>query len=323
MDAVWIGNYFEHTYIKKMQSKRPRFSVLAVGLLLCAQASINLARATEAAPDAVAAPLSALHLDISSGRLDAMWIGSAPGMLNKDIKINAFIQNPEKHAFLINMVEQSVTGREFELNVHGSELELSVRLPSQERAATLHQDDTGVTFTTTNGKIQTPIHTKTFRELVRKNTGEVQGQLLRPLADMGITLDLAPDLPVVMALASSGYSDPDAATLEKITPLIADLKSDGAETHDKAVGALTRLYPLAIRYIDTLSRTSEDTAIKSGLLAVIAAHPGIQRMRPFVEKSGLQNDRKYLQGIVDEVPLLSNTAKMRLAELAKLDGTNR
>ena len=308
-----------------MRTRRQHVLPLAI-LSLFAGFSIHRLSAVEAAPDApdvVAAPLSSLHLDISSGHLDATWLGSAPGMLNKDIKINAFIQNPEKHALLLNMVEQSITGRELELNVHGSELDLSVRLPSQERAATLHQDDTGVTFTITNGKVQTPIHTKSFHELVRKNTGDVQGQLLRPLADLGITLDPAPDLPVIMALASSGYADPDAATLEKITPLVADLKSDAKGNRDKAIGALIKLYPLAIRYIDTLSHTSEDAAIKSGLVTVIAAHPGIQRMRPYVEKSGLQNDRKYLQGIVDEVPLLSNAAKMRLAELAKLDGANR
>ena len=260
-----------------------------------------------------------LHVGIADNRLEAYWCGKAPGGSIGQADVKSFIQRPERRTLLLTFAEQK-PGRELTVNVHGASIEVTVRWPAENRHASLTQDDNGVAFAIPGKE---PVRAKTFHELVRQQTADVQVNLLRPLSELGAIFDPSPDLPVVMALAASGYSDPDPATLETVTKLTADLSAATASAsadeaaRDKAQAGLIRIFPLAIKHITDLAKNAANPEWKAHLDAVIAAHPGIASVRPYVEEHGLQNDRKYIEGLVNEVPLLREAARMRLKMLSQ------
>jgi hypothetical protein len=268
------------------------------------------------AADAEISALRALHLEIVNEHLTASWTGASPGMSPKGVEFRAFIHNPDKRLLTLKVVELQPPHRQLSLSAKDGEVqELTLVGLDDKKVLTFTQSETGATLAPPG---TTPaLHGSSFRDLVREQTGAVQVNLLRPLSDMGVSFDPSPDLPVVMALAASGYAPPDPATLEKINQLLAPLTGKEEEPHAKALAELIKLYPLAIKHINDLAETTKDAALKQQLAAVIAAHPGIAHVREYVEHSALQNNRDYIKGIMTGVPLLREAAKMRLAEIDK------
>ena len=237
-------------------------------------------------------------------------------MSPRGVEFRAFIHNPDKRLLTLKVVELKAPHRQLSLTAKDGDVrELSFVALDDNKVLTLVQDENGVTYSPPGST--PPVHTTSFRDLVRDQTGVVQPGLLRPLSDLGVSIEPSPDLPVVMALAASGYSDPDPATLEKINALLPQLTGKDDDARAKARADLIKLFPLAIKHITELARTTTDPALKEQLAAVIAAHPGIARVREYVEHSALQNNRDYIKGILTGVPLLREPAKMRLAEIDK------
>jgi hypothetical protein len=131
---------------------------------------------------------------------------------------------------------------------------------------------------------------------------------------MGVTLEPAPDYPVVMALATTGFSEGDQKTAEKVDELIKKL-SEGGEAARETTKELIKLFPLAITHITQAAAKAENPEIKNMLEQVVAAHPTIAAWRPYVEKNKLHEDRKYLLGIMSDAPFFKAAARARLAIL--------
>jgi hypothetical protein len=268
------------------------------------------------AADAEAPALNALHLEIVNEHLTASWSGASPGMSPKNVEFRAFIHNPDKRLLTLKVVELRPPHRQLTLSAKDGEIqELTLVALDDNKVLSLSQSETGVTLAPPGNSGS--LRAGSFRDLVREQTGAVQQNLLRPLADLGVSIEPSPDLPVVMALAASGYSEPDPATLQKINALVPQLGDKDDAVRLKAKTELIKLFPLAIQHITELSRSTQDPALKEQFAAVIAAHPGIAHVREYVEHSALQNNRDYLNGIVTGVPLFREAAKMRLAELDK------
>ena len=268
------------------------------------------------AEEGSASILNALHLDIVNEHLTAAWTGASPGTASKDFEFRAFIHNPDKHFLTVKVVEKQAPHRELNLvSKDGDVQEMTLTSPDDNKVLALTQNDSGVNFGPAgNGKTPS-VHAASFRDLIRQNTGPVQSGLLHPLADLGVSIELNPDLPVVMALASSGYGAADPATVKKIDALLPQLTDKDETVSAKAKADLNKLFPLAIKHLTDLAKNSTDAALKAQLDAVIAQHPGIAKAREYVEKNQLQNKRDYLTSIADGVPLLRDAAAMRLKEL--------
>jgi hypothetical protein len=253
-----------------------------------------------------------LHFAIVDNRFDLYWCGPSPiGNIGAS-EVKSFVHRPEKRTLIATFSEPQSSGREVSVNFSGAHAEIIARSRADKSQASLVQDEDGAVLTLPGGEA---VRAKSFHELVRQHTADVQVNVLRALSDLGAVFDPSPDLPVVMALAASGYSQPDPAMLESVTKLTSELTAADVAARDKAQAALIRIFPLAIKQISELAKTSADPEAKTRLEAVIAAHPGIARARTYVEQQGLQNDRKYVQGLVNEVPLLREAARVRLKML--------
>ena len=267
-------------------------------------------RAEEPAPSI----LNALHLEIVNEHLTASWTGASPGTTSKDFEFRAFIHNPDKHFLSVKVVEKEPPHRQLSLvSKDGDVQELTLTSLDDKKVLSLTQNENGASLAPAGNAL--PFHAGSFRDLLRQNTGPVQSGLLHPLAELGVTIELSPDLPVVMALAASGYSAADPVTVAKINALLPQLTDTDDGVSSKAKADLSKLFPLAIKHLSDLARSTPDGALKTQLESVIAAHPGIAKAREYVEKNQLQNKRDYLKSIVDGVPLLKDAAAMRLKEM--------
>ena len=155
-----------------------------------------------------------------------------------------------------------------------------------------------------------------FHDLIQKFTPELQLNFFRPLSDVGVQIALCPDLPVVMAAAATGFSDPLPANAKKADALIKAI-ADAALPAEraKAVTDLARYYPQAIQRIAQAAEKAQDPNLKAALQKAIAAHPGIARALPYVKTHLLHEDRDYLFDIFEHVTLLKDAARARLAIL--------
>jgi hypothetical protein len=159
-----------------------------------------------------------------------------------------------------------------------------------------------------------------LRELIQANPADVQLNFLRTLSECGVRLALSPDLPTVMAAATTGFSDPGPAAAQEADARIKAVElAASPEERARAVTDLTRIVPQAIFRIQTAARNEADANVKVALEKALAAHPGIARALPYVQAQRLQNDREYLLTILEKVPLLKDAARARLTALVGKD----
>jgi hypothetical protein len=159
-----------------------------------------------------------------------------------------------------------------------------------------------------------------LHELVLKHTAELQLNLFRPLSDLGVQVALSSELPTVMALATTGFSEPLPAVAQQADVLIANVSQAASpEERAKAVTDLSRFFPQAIAHITKAAESQPDPNIKAALQKAIAAHPGIARAKPYVQTHNLQDDREYLFDLFLNAPLFKDAARARLAILLGKD----
>ncbi len=155
-----------------------------------------------------------------------------------------------------------------------------------------------------------------LHELTQKYMAEMQLNFFRPLSDAGVQIALSPELPVTMAAAAAGFSDPLPEHAKKADALIqAIAEAATPEDRARAVTDLTRFFPQAIFRVAQAAGSTRDPLLKAALQKVIAAHPGIAAAMPFVKLHKLHEDREYLFDIFEHVPLLKDAARARLAVL--------
>lgn len=173
-----------------------------------------------------------------------------------------------------------------------------------------------VALSYSQGEIKKLARATDFHELIQKFTPEMQLNFLRPLSDAGVQVALCPDLPVVMAAAATGFSEPLPVNAKKADALIKAI-ADAASPVEraKAVTDLTRYFPQAIQHISQAAEKTSDPAMKAALQKAIAAHPGIARALPYVKTHMLHEDRDYLFDIFEHVALLKDAARARLVVL--------
>ena len=159
-----------------------------------------------------------------------------------------------------------------------------------------------------------------LRDAIQKHAAEIQMNFLRPLADAGVQIALSIDLPVVMAAATTGFSEPLPEIAKKADALISAIAiSATAEERARAVTELTRFYPQAIYHVFQASEKETNPDLKTVLKRVIAAHPGIIRAVPFVLAKKIHEDRAYQFDLFEHAPLFKDAARARLAVLLGKD----
>ena len=167
-----------------------------------------------------------------------------------------------------------------------------------------------------DGEAKRFVRAASFHELLQKNAAEVQLNFIRPLGDLGVQIALSPDLPVVMAAAATGFSEPNADTVKKADGMIdAIAAAPTPEDRARRVTELARFYPQAIFHISLVAQSTQDATLKAALQKVVAAHPGIARALPYVKIQKLHEDRGYLLEIFENAPLFKDAARARLAIL--------
>ncbi len=175
-----------------------------------------------------------------------------------------------------------------------------------------------------DGENKRMIRATGIHELVQKNAADMQLHFFRTLSEAGVNIALCPDLPVVMAAATTGFSDPLAANVQRADGLIKSIaEAESPITRARAVTDLTRYYPQAIFHVTQAAEKATDPNLKAALQKVISAHPGIASAMRYVQFHKLQNDREYLFDIFEHVPLFKDAARARLAiQLGKDFGDN-
>lgn len=159
-----------------------------------------------------------------------------------------------------------------------------------------------------------------FRELLQKHTMEMQLNFIRPLGELGVQIALNPDLPVTMAAATTGFSEPRPDVSTKADEMINGLAdAPSPEERAKRVTELARFFPQAIFHIREAAENSRDPNLKAALQRAIEAHPGIARALPYVKAQKLHEDREYLFDIFENVPLFKDAARARLTVLLGKD----
>ena len=159
-----------------------------------------------------------------------------------------------------------------------------------------------------------------FRDLLQKHTAEVQLNFIRPLGELGVQIALSPELPVTMAAATTGFSEPLPEVIKTADGLINSIAdAPSPEERAKRVTELTRFFPQAIFHVQEAARNAGDPMLKAALQIAIDGHPGIARALPYVKSHKLHEDREYLFDIFENVPLLKNGARARLAVLLGKD----
>lgn len=154
-----------------------------------------------------------------------------------------------------------------------------------------------------------------FDGLLKAVPDKLQIHLLRPLADFGIALPPSRYLPTVMAAATSGFGAATSEHARKADELIAKLASEKPEERDAASAELARHFPFAVRYISAAAAKADAPETKARMEKVIAAHPNIAKVTPWVQDQKLHEDRGYLLDLLAHAPLFKAAARQRLAEL--------
>jgi hypothetical protein len=158
-----------------------------------------------------------------------------------------------------------------------------------------------------------------FTELLKKHADKIQLGLLRPLADLGVSVVPHKYLPTVMAVATGAYTAATPEFAVKANRMIAMLDSDEIEIRDKATRDLIALFPRAIFHITEAAKSTQDPEVKTRLEMVIAAHPGIAKARVFVEQEKLHENREYLLDLLANVPFFKSPARIRLTAIVGKD----
>lgn len=155
--------------------------------------------------------------------------------------------------------------------------------------------------------------------LLKSEPGRVQVIFLRAFTDLGVRLAPYKFLPTAMASATSGFGAAAPEHAKKADELIAQLSSEKAEDRDAATTDLIRHFPLAVKHIKDVAEKTENTEGKARLAKVIAAHPGIVKILPWVEAQKLHKDRAYLLDLLANVPFFKASARARLTEVCGKD----
>lgn len=159
-----------------------------------------------------------------------------------------------------------------------------------------------------------------LKDMIQHFTPVAQVSFLRPLSDAGVQIALSPDLPVVMAAATTGFSEPLPEVAKKADALITAIGfAITPEERARAVTELTRLYPQAIYHIFHAAEKETNADVKAALKKVLLAHPGIMRAVPYVQANKLHEDRAYLFELFEQAPFFKDAARARLAVLLGKD----
>lgn len=168
-------------------------------------------------------------------------------------------------------------------------------------------------LTYSDGEAKRMIRAPGFHELIQKSTADMQLNFFRPLSEAGVHIALCPDLPIVMAAATTGFSEPLPASVNKADDLLKAISTAVLPAERaKAVTDLTRYFPQAIFHITQAMEKTSDPLLKAAIQKSIAAHPGIARAMPYVQLHKLYDDHDYLFDIFQNVPLLKDAARARL-----------
>jgi hypothetical protein len=155
--------------------------------------------------------------------------------------------------------------------------------------------------------------------LLKFEPGRVQVLFLRAFTDLGVRLAPYKFLPTAMASATSGFGAAAPEHAKKAEELIAKLSSEKAEDRDAATTDLIRHFPLAVKHIKDAAEKTADPEVKARLAKVIAAHPGIAKILPWVKEQKLHEDRAYLIDLLENVPFFKASARARLTEVCGKD----
>lgn len=175
--------------------------------------------------------------------------------------------------------------------------------------------DGRVSFVGRAGVTASALSEANFATLLWTAPEELSTHLLRPLAQLG--LSLAPDrcLPEAMAAATSGFGAAAPETAREADAWIARLSEDEVEAREEASTALHALFPRAIRHLEDALARATDAEVQDRLRAVIAARPDIAAALAYVKETRLHEDHAYLLEILGRVPSCRASARTRLAEL--------
>jgi hypothetical protein len=258
--------------------------------------------------------LSSLHVAISGERMTLVWAAPAPELKNvKEFDVKIFAHNADKKALSIKAKERNAPNREITATANKDGV-ITIAISDKDKTIDFSQLSSGValTFLAAN---EGEWKAANFKELLHHETEQVQLLLLHPLAEMGVTIESAPDFPVAMALATTGFSEGDAQTATKVDDLIKKFNAGDDAARTQAASDLRKLYPFAIQHINKLADDAGNDQLQKCLKGVIAAHPAISAWRSYVETNKLHEDRKYLLAILKDVPLFKASARARLALL--------
>ena len=285
--------------------------LLQLGLVLSLCLSAQLFAGEETTKDKFLAPL---HIGLSGNHMTLSWSGSpSPDVNNvKDLDVKIFAYHVERKALSLKTKESSAPNRELSVTANKDGV-IAIDITDGDKTIDFTQTAGGVSltfFAANKGSWKAA----DFKQLLRREAEQVQVLLLRPLSEMGVSIEPSQDFPVVMALATTGFSEGDAKTAEKVDDLIKKL-SAGGEAAKETTRELIKLFPLAITHITQAADKAENPEVKTALQQVIAAHPTIAAWRPYVEKNKLHEDRKYLLSIMADVPHFKAAARARLAIL--------
>jgi len=156
------------------------------------------------------------------------------------------------------------------------------------------------------------LRAKSFDDLLKQAPDQIQLGFIRPLAEIGIQMPPSPNLPAVMARATSGYSDPPFEIARQVAPAIRQLSLDDADARDAATLDLIKLFPLAVKQITDAAASTPDRETELRLRRVIAAHPGIAKFKEYVEAEKLQENKAYLLDLFTNVKFFKESARQRL-----------
>ncbi|MBE7466198.1 MAG: hypothetical protein HS116_22205 [Planctomycetes bacterium] len=198
---------------------------------------------------------------------------------------------------------------------HGRIL-LLIGLPGQKRHA-VYEEGQGLTLVTEGQEER--FEAPDFQTLLMRDTARVQVNLLRPFTDAGIGLAPNAYWPPAMAIAVTGFAPPAPELAPRLEALIQRLQSEKGEDRDAATAELIKLYPLGVKFLDDAAAKADAPESKIRLQRVLAAHPTIQQLKPWVAEQKLHENRAYLMDLFVNAPLFKTAVRVRLAELLGKD----
>ena len=157
------------------------------------------------------------------------------------------------------------------------------------------------------------------KDFFLKAPDQVYAHLLRPLTQMGIGFEPHRYHPLVIALATTGFSSPTPEIQSNVDRWVAELGHDEHEVREAATVQLMKVFPKASYLIVQALKKEQELESKIRLKRIIAAHPERGRMYRFVLKEKLHEDQGYLIDILEKSPAYRSAARKRLTHLVGKD----